>query len=98
MPLYHLIGALDPLTDSDIETRIDDGLPETLPEWIAADGLTHLKIKLNGEDLDWDVARVLAIEAEKTIVVNPQELIAFADRHKLVIVSIDQPAASKIAA
>ncbi len=62
MPLYHLIGALDPLTDSDIATRIDDGLPETLGEWIAADGLTHLKIKLNGDDLDWDVERVLAID------------------------------------
>jgi len=62
MPLYHLIGALDPLTDADISKRIDDGLPETLPEWIAADGLTHLKIKLNGDDLAWDVARVLSIE------------------------------------
>lgn len=62
MPLYHLIGALDPLTDGDITTRINDGLPETLPEWIATDGLTHLKIKLNGDDLAWDVARVVAIE------------------------------------
>ena len=62
MPLYHLIGALDPLTDSDIAERLDDGLPETLPEWIVADGLTHLKIKLNGDDLAWDVARVLAID------------------------------------
>ena len=62
MPLYHLIGALDPLTDADISTRINDGLPETLPEWINADGLTHLKIKLNGDDLDWDVQRVLSIE------------------------------------
>jgi len=62
MPLYHLIGALDPLTEADIATRINDGLPETLPEWIAADGLTHLKIKLNGDDLDWDVDRVVAIE------------------------------------
>jgi hypothetical protein len=33
-----------------------------LPEWILADGLTHLKIKLNGSDLDWDVQRVLSIE------------------------------------
>jgi len=49
--LYHLIGALDPLTDADLANRINDGLPETLPEWIAADGLTHLKIKLNGDDL-----------------------------------------------
>jgi L-alanine-DL-glutamate epimerase-like enolase superfamily enzyme len=62
MPLYHLIGALDPLTDADLARRIDDGLPETLPEWIAADGLTHLKIKLNGDDLAWDVERVVSIE------------------------------------
>lgn len=62
MPLYHLIGALDPLTDGDVTKRINDGLPETLPEWITADGLTHLKIKLNGDDLAWDVARVVAIE------------------------------------
>jgi len=62
MPLYHLVGAMDPLTDADISERIDDGLPETLPEWINADGLTHLKIKLAGDDLDWDVDRVLAVD------------------------------------
>ncbi|NQT38757.1 MAG: mandelate racemase/muconate lactonizing enzyme family protein [Planctomycetes bacterium] len=62
MPLYHLVGALDPLTDGDIAARVDDGLPETLPEWIAADGLTHLKIKLAGDDLAWDVDRVAAVE------------------------------------
>ena len=62
MPLYHLVGALDPLTDADIPERLNDGLPETLPEWIVTDGLTHLKIKLNGDDLAWDVARVLAID------------------------------------
>ena len=63
MPLYHLVGALDPLTDADVSKRIDDGLPETLPEWIAADGLTHLKIKLSGEDRQWDIDRVLAVDA-----------------------------------
>jgi L-alanine-DL-glutamate epimerase-like enolase superfamily enzyme len=62
LPLYHLVGALDPLTDADIGNRLDDGLPETLPEWINADGLTHLKIKLNGDDIDWDVQRVLNID------------------------------------
>ena len=62
LPIYHLVGALDPLTEADIETRLNDGLPETLPEWIAADGLTHLKIKLAGDNLDWDVDRVLAID------------------------------------
>ncbi|MBT4865235.1 MAG: mandelate racemase/muconate lactonizing enzyme family protein [Planctomycetaceae bacterium] len=62
LPLYHLVGALDPLTDADIGTRINDGLPETLGEWITADGLTHLKIKLSGDQIDWDVDRVFAID------------------------------------
>ena len=63
MPLYHLVGALDPLTDADVTDRPNDKLPVTLGEWIKADGLTHLKIKLSGEDFDWDVARVVAIES-----------------------------------
>jgi L-alanine-DL-glutamate epimerase-like enolase superfamily enzyme len=62
MPLYHLVGALDPLTDADVKNRIEDGLPNTLGEWIIRDGLTRLKIKLNGNDLAWDVDRVLAID------------------------------------
>ncbi len=62
MPLYHLIGALDPLEDKDIAKRIGDGLPETLPEWIRHDGLTHLKIKLNGDNLAWDVERVVNVD------------------------------------
>jgi len=61
MPLYHLVGALDPLTESDVSSPINDGLPETLEEWLVADELTHLKIKLNGDDLDWDVGRVLGV-------------------------------------
>jgi len=62
MPLYHLVGALDPIEDADIGHRLSDGLPETLGEWIRHNGLTHLKIKLNGEDLDWDVERVLRVD------------------------------------
>jgi L-alanine-DL-glutamate epimerase-like enolase superfamily enzyme len=62
MPLYHLVGAVDPIVDADIKQRINDGLPETLPEWIRYSGLTNIKIKLNGEDLKWDVERVLAVE------------------------------------
>jgi len=62
MPLYHLVGALDPLVESDINQRLNDSLPETLGEWIVMDGLTHLKIKLNGDDLPWDVERVVGVE------------------------------------
>src|SRR5262245_39879445 len=43
MPLYHLVGALDPIEANNLPQRLNDGLPETLPEWIHADGLTHLK-------------------------------------------------------
>mgnify|MGYP001157857156 CR=1 FL=1 len=63
LPLYHLVGALDPLTSEDVTDRPKDRLPVTLGEWIKADGLTHLKIKLAGDDLDWDVARVAAVES-----------------------------------
>jgi L-alanine-DL-glutamate epimerase-like enolase superfamily enzyme len=61
MPLYHLAGAVDPITEDDIKKRINDGLPETLPEWVRYNGLTHIKIKLNGEDSKWDVDRVLRV-------------------------------------
>jgi len=63
MPLYHLVGALDPLTEGDVKSRIPDDLPQTLGEWIAFNGLTHLKIKLAGDQLEWDVDRVAAVEA-----------------------------------
>jgi L-alanine-DL-glutamate epimerase-like enolase superfamily enzyme len=66
MPLYHLVGAVDPITASDITHRINDGLPETLPEWIDYNGLTNMKIKLNGDDLNWDVNRVLAVDRAAT--------------------------------
>jgi L-alanine-DL-glutamate epimerase-like enolase superfamily enzyme len=62
LPLYHLVGALDPLTDADVAQPVGDGLPETLPQWIAHNGLTHFKIKLNGDDLNWDLERVVAVD------------------------------------
>lgn len=62
MPLYHLVGALDPLEPADVREPVGDGLPETLGDWILADELTHLKIKLAGDDLAWDVERVVSVE------------------------------------
>jgi L-alanine-DL-glutamate epimerase-like enolase superfamily enzyme len=66
MPLCHLISAIDPLEAADNANPIQDGLPETLPEWINYNGLNHLKIKLNGDDLDWDLERMLAIDRVTT--------------------------------
>ncbi len=62
MPLYHLVSAIDPIEDADVTRRINDGLPETLPEWIRYNGLTHFKIKLNGDNRNWDVERVLHVD------------------------------------
>jgi L-alanine-DL-glutamate epimerase-like enolase superfamily enzyme len=62
MPLYHLVSAIDPIEDADVTRRVNDGLPESLPEWIRYNGLTHFKIKLNGDDRNWDVERVLHVD------------------------------------
>jgi L-alanine-DL-glutamate epimerase-like enolase superfamily enzyme len=63
MPLYHSVGTLDPLTASEVTQPVHDGLPETLGEWIEHSGVDHIKIKLNGDDFDWDLNRVLHIDA-----------------------------------
>jgi L-alanine-DL-glutamate epimerase-like enolase superfamily enzyme len=62
MPLYHLVGALDPLTEGEITSCVGDGLPETLGDWIRREGLTHFKIKMNGDDFPWDLHRILAVD------------------------------------
>lgn len=58
----HSVGASDPIEPSDVKKPLNDGLPEDLADWIVADGLTHLKIKLDGNNLERDVARVLRID------------------------------------
>ena len=60
--LYHSVGASDPLDSLDGGPAVEDGLPQTLAEWIAAEGLTHFKVKLNGSDLRLDVSRMADIE------------------------------------
>ncbi len=60
--LYHSVGASDPLDSLDGVPAVEDGLPQTLTEWIAAEGLTHFKVKLNGGDLRLDVNRMVDIE------------------------------------
>ena len=62
LPVWHLVGGLDPLEKSDCEgDEPSDGYPVTLREWIERDGLTCLKIKLRGTDSDWDYERLIRI-------------------------------------
>lgn len=60
--MFHSVGGADPIVAADIAQRLNDGLPETLAEWIRYNGLTHIKIKLQGEDLRWDINRVVEID------------------------------------
>ena len=61
---WHLVGGLDPLEDGDrTGAEPDDGLPVTLAEWIARDGLRCLKVKLRGTDADWDFERLHRVGA-----------------------------------
>lgn len=62
MPVFHSVGASDPLEASDVRERLNDGLPNTLEEWIARDGLIRFKIKLNGGNLPADFERVVRID------------------------------------
>ncbi|MBA4150083.1 MAG: mandelate racemase/muconate lactonizing enzyme family protein [Verrucomicrobia bacterium] len=62
LPAWHLVGGLDPLDESELTgSEPNDGFPVTLLEWIQTDGLKCLKIKLRGNDSEWDYNRLLNI-------------------------------------
>ncbi|MGQ9556062.1 MAG: enolase C-terminal domain-like protein [Anaerolineae bacterium] len=64
VPIFHLVGGLDKLTRAELDdSDPNDGLPNCLQDWIERDGLYCLKVKLRGNDLDWDVERLLAVDA-----------------------------------
>lgn len=49
--IRHTIGSSDPLTAEDLpeNRRVNDGLPETLEEYVREDGVRYFKIKVSGE-------------------------------------------------
>jgi len=62
LPVWHLVGGLDPLSKKDLTgAEPDDGYPILLRDWIQRDGLNCLKVKLRGNDADWDRERIHAI-------------------------------------
>jgi len=63
LPVWHLVGGLDPLEESDLTgSEPDDDYPVLLADWIKRDGLTCLKIKLRGTDSAWDYSRLVRID------------------------------------
>lgn len=62
IPAWHLVGGLDLLTPDQAKgDEPNDGYPVFLTEWIARDQLTCLKIKLRGNDAEWDYQRIVAV-------------------------------------
>jgi L-alanine-DL-glutamate epimerase-like enolase superfamily enzyme len=59
---WHLVGGLDPLRASDLTgSEPKDDYPILLTDWIRRDGLKCLKIKLRGNDAEWDYQRVVEV-------------------------------------
>ena len=61
---WHLVGGLDLLDPNELNgTEPKDGYPVLLGDWIDRDGLKCLKIKLRGNDPEWDYQRLLKVGA-----------------------------------
>ena len=59
---WHLVAGLDPLEPADLTgTEPQDGYPVLLADWIKRDGLKCLKVKLRGNDRDWDFDRLARV-------------------------------------
>ena len=59
---WHLVGGKDPIEPSELTgDEPDDGYPVLLPDWIEADGLRCLKVKLRGDDPAWDLDRLVRV-------------------------------------
>ena len=62
VPIFHLVGGLDKLTRDELDdSDPDDGLPNCLADWIEYEGMYCLKVKLRGDDVDWDIDRMMAV-------------------------------------
>jgi len=61
VPVFHLVGGLDALRESQVAEAPDDGVPNSLEKWIQRDGVFCLKVKLRGNDVEWDMERTLEI-------------------------------------
>jgi L-alanine-DL-glutamate epimerase-like enolase superfamily enzyme len=62
IPAWHLIGGKDPVDPDELTgSEPDDGYPVLLRDWIRRDGLKCLKVKLRGDDPEWDYGRLIKV-------------------------------------
>lgn len=82
--IRHTVGIYDPLTDEDwpAEQRLDDGLPETVQDYIRKQGIRYFKVKISG-DAESDLRRlarlweILPLERAPAVTLDANE--AFED-------------------
>jgi L-alanine-DL-glutamate epimerase-like enolase superfamily enzyme len=59
---WHLVGGVDPLDKSELTgSEPTDDYPVLLADWIKRDGLKCLKVKLRGNDAEWDFQRMIKV-------------------------------------
>jgi L-alanine-DL-glutamate epimerase-like enolase superfamily enzyme len=62
MPAWHLVGGKDLIDKEELTgTEPNDGYPVLLTDWIQRDGLKCLKVKLRGDDAEWDYNRLTKV-------------------------------------
>jgi len=62
IPAWHLVGGKDLIEDRErTGAEPEDGYPVVLTDWIERDGLCCLKIKLRGNDSEWDFHRLVEV-------------------------------------
>lgn len=62
LPVWHLVGGLDPLEAPELgDDHPQDAEPVLLGDWIDRDGLDCLKVKLRGNDAEWDYERLVRV-------------------------------------
>lgn len=62
LPAWHLVGGKDPLDAAELTgTEPNDGYPVLLRDWVRRDGLKCLKVKLRGDDAEWDYDRTVRV-------------------------------------
>lgn len=62
IPVWHSVGGSDPIdADQITDQHPRDDYPVSLRDWISADGLKCLKVKLCGTDSEWDLRRMIDV-------------------------------------
>lgn len=62
LPAWHLVGGKDMIDEAELTgNEPDDGYPVLLDDWIKTDGLDCLKVKLRGNDPEWDYDRLVKV-------------------------------------